>query len=195
MLSTLAVVTNSDPSSILVTLYYLSGLSALVVLVAVAIRLMHKTYRRSYLVHEAIIGRPAGQGTEGLPSIIERFDEVKAQLNEQDGKIASIDRELRPNGGFSVFDKIVKLETAAADVGQIAEIAKAAAGVATAAAADAARALAVTAATAAETKAVADADAARVAAKVVADAAATAAERAVEGFLARQKALGADREH
>src|ERR1035437_3370347 len=158
MLSTLAaVVSNSSSgSSFLVTLYYFSGLAAGVVFLGIVTRLAYKTFRHIDLVHEAIIGRPASQGIVARPSMVKRFDGVKTQLDQQDEKIWAIDKEMQPNGGTSMFDKIDRLERAADSAEKIAEIAKAAA--------------------------------------VVASAAATAAERAVEGFLARQRALGVYKE-
>jgi hypothetical protein len=179
---------SSGGTSPLVTLYYLSGVTALVVFLAIVLRLIYKAYRHVDLVHEAIIGRPAAQGIEARPGMVERFDRIKTHLDEQDAKIESIDTELRPNGGASVFDKIDRLEKAAEAAAKVADVATLASETATAAAADAAKALAATAATAAEAKAVVDAEAARVAAKVVADAAATAAERAVEALLAQRRA-------
>lgn len=72
-----------------------------------------KVYRRVHVVHEAVVGRPEAPGREPIPSMVERFQEVKIELGAQretaagmDKRLRFVEAELNPNHGTSLRDRI-----------------------------------------------------------------------------------------
>ena len=61
------------------------------------------------LVHEAIAGREATAVSDEIPSMIKRFQTVNQHLADQDSSLKVIKKELFPNGGSSLRDKVDSL--------------------------------------------------------------------------------------
>jgi hypothetical protein len=61
------------------------------------LRIIVKVGRRLFVVHEAIIGRPAGPGVEKIPSMVERFEAI-------DVRTRRVEAEVTLNSGGSLKD-------------------------------------------------------------------------------------------
>ena len=69
------------------------------------------------LIHEAIIGRPESDWSDGVPSMVQRFssqDDLLAQLRagqvEIDARLIVVEAEFATNGGSSVKDDLNALK-------------------------------------------------------------------------------------
>ena len=69
-------------------------------------RHLFKQSKSQRAIHEAVLGRPAGQGIPELPSLVERFDDMTAHLAKQDDTLIQIEHEVMENNGSSIKDTI-----------------------------------------------------------------------------------------
>jgi hypothetical protein len=94
-------------------------LGGAVALIAKGIRwVWHRGRQLGHLLDD-VLGEPARDGRPSQPSLMARVAGIEEQQTEQaaafrtlNGRVAGIERELRPNGGSSVKDQITAIAQA-----------------------------------------------------------------------------------
>jgi hypothetical protein len=63
-------------------------------------------------IEDEILGRPASQGLPATPSLTERLSAQDTKLAE----LSDVTRQLKPNGGSSLADKVTRIERAVGEL-------------------------------------------------------------------------------